>query len=103
MTRLNLLLLVALIFSSAYLVRVSHESRRLFAELDTAQNDARSLDNEYARLKSDKQTQATPLRIEKLARDKLAMRIATPAVTRYIGEARAAAPADPASASGGAR
>lgn len=97
MTRLNLLLLVALMLSSIYLVRVSHESRRLFAALDTAQNEAHTLDNEYARLKSDKQTQATPLRVEKTARDKLAMRTATPAVTRYLSVA-AAAPADEASA-----
>ena len=84
MTRLNVLLLVALIFSSIYLVRVSHESRRLFAELDKARNEERLLDNEFERLKSDKQSQATPLRVEKTARDKLAMRNATPAVTQYV-------------------
>ena len=87
MTRLNVLLLVALIFSSIYLVRVSHESRRLFAELDKARSDERLLDNEFERLKSDKQSQATPLRVEKTARDKLAMRTATPAVTQYISRA----------------
>ena len=38
MTRLNVLLLVGLIFSAIYLVRVSHESRRLFADLDKARN-----------------------------------------------------------------
>ena len=84
MTRLNVLLLIALIFSSVYLVRVSHESRRLFTELDRARNAERLLDNEFERLKSDKQSQATPLRVEKTARDKLAMRTATPAITQYI-------------------
>ena len=87
MTRLNVLLLVALIFSSVYLVRVSHESRRLFAELDRARSEERLLDNEFERLKSDKQSQATPLRVERAARDKLAMRSATPAVTQYISHA----------------
>ncbi len=87
MTRLNALLLIALVFSSVYLVRVSHESRRLFAELDKARNEERLLDNEFERLKSDKQSQATPLRVEKTARDKLAMRTATPAVTQYISRA----------------
>ena len=87
MTRLNVLLLVALIFSSVYLVRVSHESRRLFAELDKARNEERALDSEFERLKSDKQSQATPLRVEKTAREKLAMRTATPAVTQYISRA----------------
>lgn len=97
MTRLNVILLVALIFSSIYLVRVSHESRRLFAELDKARSDERLLDSEFERLKSDKQSQATPLRVEKTARDKLAMRTATPAVTQYIsrsGSASAAAGSD---------
>ena len=102
MTRLNVVLLVALLFSSVYLVRVSHESRRLFAELDKAHTDERLLGNEFERLKSDKQSQATPLRVEKTAREKLAMRSATPAVTQYVTYERAALSATPA-ASGSPR
>jgi cell division protein FtsL len=98
MTRLNVLLLVGLIFSAVYLVRVSHESRRLFAELDKARNVERLLDSEFERLKSDKQSQATPLRVEKTARDKLAMRSATPAVTQYVTAARSGWPAASGSA-----
>ncbi len=90
MTRLNLLLLTALLLSSMYLVRVSHESRRLFAALDKARSEERLLDSEFERLKSDKQSQATPLRVEKMAREKLAMRSATPAVTEYVTYAGAA-------------
>ena len=90
MTRFNLVLLIALLFSAVYLIRVSHESRRLFTELDRARTDERLLDNEFERLKSDKQSQATPLRVEKAARDKLAMRSATPAVTQYVTYVRAA-------------
>ena len=104
MTRLNVLLLVALIFSSLYLVRVSHDSRRLFAELDRTRNEERLLDSEYERLRSEKQSQATPLRVEKTARDKLAMRNATPAVTQYVSYARSvsASAAAPASTPSGA-
>ena len=98
MTRLNVLLLIGLIFSAIYLVRVSHESRRLFAELDKARNEERLLDNEFERLKSDKQSQATPLRVERTAREKLAMRTATPAVTQYVSQARAASAAGAGSA-----
>ena len=90
MTRINLLLLVALVLSSVYLVRVSYESRRLFAALDKAQNESRQLEIEHERLKSEKQSQATPLRVEKVARDRLAMRNATPAVTQYVTYAPAA-------------
>ena len=90
MTRLNMLLFVALLLSSLYLVRVSYDARRLFAELDKAQNEERTLDTENERLKAERQAQATPLRVEKTAREKLAMRNATPAVTQYVSRARAA-------------
>jgi len=84
MKRLNLALLLALIASSLYLVHVSYDSRRLYTALDIAQNEARKLEVENERLKSEKQSQATPLRVERVARDKLAMRSATPAVTEYV-------------------
>ena len=90
MTRLNVLLLIALMISSVYLVRVSHESRRLFADLDKARSEERLLDSEFERLKSDKQSQATPLRVEKTARERLKMSQATPAITEYVSAARAA-------------
>ena len=93
MTRINLLLLVALLLSSVYLVRVSHESRRLFNALDKARSVERLLDSEFERLKSEKQSQATPLRVEKMAREKLAMRSATPAVTQYVTYGRTASSA----------
>ena len=92
MTKFDAVLLVALIVSAFALVRVAHESRRLFAELDHARNEQRLLDNEYQRLRSDQQSQATPLRVEKTARDRLGMRIAGPAVTQYIDRPGAARP-----------
>jgi cell division protein FtsL len=63
---------------------VSYDARRLYTALDVAQGEARKLDIEHERLKSEKQSQATPLRVERVARDKLAMRTATPAVTEYV-------------------
>ncbi|MBX3622821.1 MAG: cell division protein FtsL [Rhizobacter sp.] len=90
MSRLNLVLLVALVLSSVYLVRVSYDSRRLFAQLDRAQSEARQLEIEHERLKAEKQSQATPLRVEKVARERLAMRNASPSVTQYVTYAAAA-------------
>jgi cell division protein FtsL len=90
MTRINVVLLLVLIASSIYLVRVSYDARRLFAELDRAQSEERLLDSEHERLKTDKQSQATPLRVERTARERLAMRNATPAVTQYVTYAGAA-------------
>ena len=101
MTRLNLLLLVVLLISSVYLVRVSYETRRLFAALDKAQGEERSLEHDSERLKTELRSQATPLRVERTARDRLAMRNATPAVTQYVELPAALAP--PAAASGTTR
>jgi cell division protein FtsL len=84
MTKLNVLLLIVLLASCVYLVRTSYESRRLFNDLDRAQNEERQLDIELQRLKAEKQAQATPLRVEKTAREKLAMRSANPAIMQYV-------------------
>jgi cell division protein FtsL len=104
MNRLNVLLLLALIASSLYLVRVSYESRRLFAALDKAQGEERALDTDSERLKTELRSQATPLRVERTARDRLAMRSATPGVTHYVdlSSAAAAASGPAAAASAGA-
>ena len=50
-------------------MRVSYESRRLFAELDKAQSEERALDNDSERLKTELRSQATPLRVERTARE----------------------------------
>jgi cell division protein FtsL len=93
MARFNLLLVVALLFSCVWLIRSSYESRHLFVELEKAQNREHELQSERERLQLDKRAQATPLRVEKLAREKLRMFSATPAVTHYVNEADAAASA----------
>jgi cell division protein FtsL len=89
MTRINLLLMLGLLVSSLYLVRTAYDSRRLFAELDKAKNEAARLDTETKRLEAEREGQATSLRVERSARDKLAMRTATPAVTVYVQDGAA--------------
>jgi len=89
MNKINLLLGVALLASCLGLVRVAYESRRVFAELDKAKNEQRLLDAEYKRLDAERQAQATNLRVEKVAREKLRMATATPAVTAYVEDAAA--------------
>ncbi len=98
MTRLNVMLLIALLASALYLVKVSYESRRLFAELDKAENEERTLNTDSERLKTELRSQATPLRVERVAHDRLAMRTATPAVTQYVELPKAFASVAPASA-----
>ena len=84
MTRLNLLLLFAVLASALYLVRTQYESRRLYVELEKAQAESRKLEAENERLQVEKRAQATPLRVEKIAKDKLQMRTATPAISQYV-------------------
>ena len=84
MTRINLVLLLAVIASALYLVRVQYDSRRLYAEIEKAQADFRKLESAHERLQVDKRAQATPARVEKLAREQLQMRGATPAITQYV-------------------
>ena len=84
MTRLNLVLLLAVLVSALYLVRTQYESRRLVTDLDRATSEARKLETDNERLQVEKRAQATPLRIEKLARQHLQMRTASPAITQYV-------------------
>ena len=84
MIRLNLVLLAAVVVSALYLVRMQFESRQLFVELDKAIAESRRLATENERLQVEKRAQATPLRVERLARDQLLMRTATPAITQYV-------------------
>ena len=84
MKRLNFALLLALLVSSLYLVSVQYESRRLFSELDHARAQALRLVADQERLQLTKRSQATPLRVERLAKEKLQMRTATPAITYYV-------------------
>jgi cell division protein FtsL len=84
MTRLNLVLLAAVVASGLWLVRVQYESRRLYAEIERAQTDFRRLEIEHERLQVERRAQATPGRVEKLAREQLQMRAATPGITQYV-------------------
>ena len=91
MVRLNFLLAVVLIFSGLYLVKISYESRRLFAEIENAHGTERQLESDRRRLEAERQAQATHLRVEATARTKLNMRAATPANTQYVVDAGLAA------------
>ena len=84
MSRLNLLLLLAVMASALYVVHTQYESRRIYVELEKAVTQARKVESDNERLQVEKRAQATPLRVEKLARDRLQMRTATPAITQYV-------------------
>lgn len=105
MTRINLMLLLAVLASALYLVNVQYQSRRLFSALDQAHSQARRLEADSERLQVEKRAQATPSRVQSLATAKLQMRTATPAITHYVidGNAAPAAALAPGDTASGAR
>ena len=84
MARLNLLLLIAVLGTALFLVHTQYRSRQLFTELERVNSEAHKLEVEFERLQVDKRAQATPLRVEKLAKEQLKMRTTTPAITQYV-------------------
>jgi len=84
MTRVSAMLLLLVVLSALYLVRTQYESRRLYTELDRAKALAQRLDTEHDRLDVERGAQATPLRVEKLAREQMGMQTISPAITQYV-------------------
>lgn len=75
MLRLNVLLLLAVVICALGVVTSQHKARKLFQALETEQDRAKQLEVEFGQLQLELSTWATPPRIEKIARDKLKMRI----------------------------
>lgn len=84
MTRLNIVLLLAVVASALYLVHVSYDSRRQFVQLERERNEARRLEQEAERLRLQLRTEATHVRVDLAARERLHMSVATLAVTQYL-------------------
>ena len=84
MTRFNVVLMIAILASAIYLVNTQYESRRIYVELEKAALESRKLASENERLQVEKRAQATPLRVERLAKEGLQMRMVTPAITQYV-------------------
>ena len=103
MIRLNVFLLLAVLASALYVVHTQYESRRLYVELEKANAQMHKLDMENDRLQVEKRAQATPLRVEKLAKERLQMRTTTPAITQYVAASGASSGAGVAGNPGTAR
>ncbi len=73
MTRFNLILLIALVGCALSVVTSQHKARKLFMELQTAQDGERKLDQEWRELQIESQTVGTGKRIEQKAQRDLGM------------------------------
>ena len=78
--KVNLILILAVLASGLVLVHSAYESRRLFAERERAKNEGQRLAADAERLKAERHAQATNLRVEQVARERLGMRVISPAV-----------------------
>ena len=103
MTRVSLLLLVATVVSALWLVHSHYESRRIFMDMESARKEAKRIEVDHDRMKIERRAQATPLRVEQIARQQLNMRTASPAITQYVNVQGAAAGNASVPAAGGAK
>ena len=71
--KLALILFVLLITSAISLVTARHDTRKLVTELEGERNKGLQIQQEHARLVTEKSTLSTPSRIEQLAIKRLGM------------------------------
>jgi len=83
-TRLNLLLLAALVVCALALVTSQYKARKLYAELQQEQDAAHQLDVEWGQLQLEQGTWAQHARIEKIAGGELHMQLPPPSRVRAI-------------------
>jgi len=102
MIRINMALMLIAVICALGVVTAQHKARKLFQALEAEQERGKQLEVEFGQLQIELSTWATPPRIEKIAREKLKMR-----VPEIMPRSAAAAPAlaVPATAgpAGGAR
>ncbi len=102
MTRVSLLLLLATVVSALWLVHSHYESRRMFMDMESARKEAKRIEVDRDRLEVERRAQATPLRVEQIARQQLNMRTASPAITQYVNAQGASTGNASVTAAGGA-
>lgn len=81
MVRLNLLLLAIAVACALSVVTANHKARKLFIELDREQSRMHQLEVEWGQLQLEQSTWAGHARIEKIAREKLQMKVPDPRQT----------------------
>jgi len=86
MMRINALLLIGILATMFYVVKIQYQSRQLFVAIEKETANVRKLELEHAAIQVELRAHATPLIIEKQAKERLQMRSATPAVTQYFSD-----------------
>lgn len=82
--RLNVILLVVLAGCALALVTSQHKARRLYVELQQEHERAKQLEVEWGQLQLEQRTWAMHGRVEKIATEKLNMRVAPAARIQVV-------------------
>lgn len=85
MLRLNFVLLAILIACAVGIVTAQNKARRLFVDLQQTEADARKMDIEFGQLQLEQSTWAMHSRVEKIALERLHLRLPTPERTQLVG------------------
>lgn len=93
MAKLNLLLLAVLVACALGLVTSQHQARKLFTELERAQQRERDLEVEFGQLQLEASTWGLHTRVEKVASRLLGMKTHDPRQVRIIVSGPEAGPA----------
>ena len=97
MTRLNLLLVGIAVVCALGVVTSQHRARKLYAELQNAQEVAKQMNTEYGQLQLEQSTWAMHARIEKIATERLHMRVPDPSKIQVVPLTPAVQPEAPKS------
>ena len=73
MSRINVMMAVALIACALLLINAQHQARKNFVELERLKKEARSLDEQWGQLRLEQSTWASSARVETVARKRLGM------------------------------
>ena len=84
MARVNAILLVLIIAAALSVITSQHHARKLFNDLESEQNSAKKLDEEFTQLQLEQGTWATNKRVEALAARSLGMRLPDPSNTVIV-------------------
>ena len=91
MLRANVLLLALVVGCALGVITSQHHARKLFNDLESEQNAAKRLDEEFSQLQLEQSTWATNKRVEAVAARQLGMRLPDPSSTVILTlDARAA-------------
>lgn len=84
MTRVGVVLWLAVLASAMAVVHTQYASRKGFMALEQANKEAAHLEQEQERLRVERRDLSAPTRVDRMARQQLGMRVVSPGITEYV-------------------